>query len=126
MSEHVRRTWHGDELIARTKRANGRAIVGMGEQAAVEMETLAHVGETGILKKSIHVARADTGGAVDADQMSSRTGLAKWQIEVGSWVDYACVENSRGGDHRFADIGFQLAEHNFRGTLDRAWREEGL
>lgn len=56
----------------------------------------------------------------------AQTGKTEWQIEVGSWLPYACVENNRGGDHRFADIGWSKAEPDFEPKLVLAWREEGL
>lgn len=122
----VHRTWHGDELVARSRRANGRAALGMAEAVSMEMKQMAHVGSTGDLHRSIHAAVPDTLGGVGADQETVRRGESHWQVEVGSWLPYACVENNRGGTHRFADIGWQLAEPTFRPKLDRAWREEGL
>lgn len=119
------RTWHGDEFVVRSRRATGRAIVGMGEQVSVEMTKAAHT-VSGDLKRSIHAAKADTMGEVGADDDSAREKRDFWQVEVGSWLPYACVENNRGGDHRFADIGYSEARPRFRPTLIRAWREEGL
>lgn len=121
----VRRTWHGDELIARERRANGRAIIGMGEQTSAEMKGVAHV-QSGDLKRSIHTAKVGSMGGINAEAATVRTGKTEWTLEVGSWLPYACVENNRGGTHRFADIGWELSEPNFDGTLQRAWREEGL
>lgn len=121
----VKRTWHGDEFKARSRRANGRAIVGMAEHTAVEMTKAAHV-LSGDLKRSIHAAKIDTMGAVEASPESAREKVDVWVLEVGSWLPYACVENNHGGTHRFADIGWELTKPKFEAKLERAWREEGL
>lgn len=128
MAELVHRTWHGDELIARERRANGRAIVGMAVGAAVEMKKVTHE-ISGDLKRSVHAAAVDSMGGreVSAEsQENARTGEASWAVEVGSWLPYACVENNRGGEHRFADIGWELARPFFDPKLVRAWKDEGL
>jgi len=125
VSTTVRRTWHGDEIEVRGKRATGRAIVGMGESVASEQKQAAHV-ISGDLRRSVHAARVNTMGAVEADQETVREGPNNFQLEVGSWLPYACVENNHGGDHRFADIGWEAAEPTFDAKLIRAWREEGL
>lgn len=121
----VRSEWHGDEILARARRANGRAVVGMGEQVAREMKLAAHE-ISGDLKRSVHAAKPGTMGEIEASPRTVRELGDRVQVEVGSWLPYACVENSRGGEHRFADIGFELATPRFRPTLVRAWREEGL
>lgn len=121
----VSRTWRGDEFLARSRRANGRALVGMGEAAAGAMTREAHV-LSGDLRRSIHAAQKDTMGIVPADVAAVPLKRDVYVLEVGSWLPYSCVENSRGGTHRFADIGWQSAEPTFRAKLDRAWREEGL
>lgn len=121
----VKRTWHGDEFLARSRRANGRALIGMGEHTAANMSRTAHV-LSGDLRRSVHAAKVDTMGAVDATAETTREKRDVWVLEVGSWLPYACVENSRGGAHRFADIGWQLTRPTFDAKLKRAWREEGL
>lgn len=121
----VRRTWHGDEIQARGRRATGRAAVAMGEHTSGHMVRHAHV-LSGLLRRSIHAAKPDTIGEVHADERTVRHSQDRWLVEVGSWVPYACVENNRGGDHRFADLGWQSAEPEFPAILRRAWREEGL
>lgn len=121
----VSRTWHGDEFVARSKRANARAAIGMGEAASVEMKTAAHE-ISGDLKRSVHQARTDTMGEVHANQTNIEVRENLFRLEVGSWLPYACVENNRGGSHRFADIGWQAALPTRWAKLHRAWREEGL
>lgn len=133
----VHRTWHGPEFIARERRANGRAIVGMAVGVAVEMKKAAHVVSDN-LRTSIHAAAVESAGGrtvttpgsgIDAplgDMGNARTGETSWSVEVGSWMPYACVENNRGGEHRFADIGWELSQPTFEPKLKRAWREEGL
>lgn len=97
----------------------------MGEVASAGMKDAAHV-LSGDLKRSVHVAVLATMGEAPAEPETVRTGKTEWQVEVGSWLPYACVENNRGGDHRFADIGWETARPRFMGQLKRAWREEGL
>jgi hypothetical protein len=133
----VHRTWHGPEFIARERRANGRAIVGMAVAVAVEMKKVAHV-QDNQLRPSIHAAAVESMGGRDvteagsdssapiSDIANARIGETSWAVEVGSWVPYACVENNRGGAHRFADIGWELARPTFDPKLKRAWAEEGL
>lgn len=131
-----RKTWHGDEIDARSDRANGRAILGMGEATANAMRVAAHV-VSGDLKRSLHVA-APVGAPhepelertgdhpLEATRETAEHRPKEWATEVGSWMPYACVENNHGGDHRFADIGWQTASPFFDDQLQRAWREEGL
>lgn len=135
MTVIVHKTWHGNEIQARGRRATGRAIVGMAEGVAVEMQKVAHV-ESGNLKRSIHAAPTGlvhnaveeaTGFVSDPlTPESARTSEDRWHAEVGSWMPYACVENNLGGAHRFADIGWAFARPTFEAKLARAWREEGL
>lgn len=120
----VKETWHGDEILKRMDRADARAVIGMGNAVAGHMSDAAHA-ISGDLKKSVHVARRETMGEIEATQQTVRGGRGA-VIEVGSWLPYACVENSRGGEHRFADIGYQLAEPEFDAVLLQAWKEEGL
>ena len=125
MATLVRRTWHGDEIVARSRRANGRAVIGMGEQASREMKGASHQ-VSGDLRRSIHAAKVGTMGTIEADGGTVLERPTRVALEVGSWLPYACVENNRGGAHRFADIGWQLAAPRRMPTLQRAWREEGL
>lgn len=131
--------WHGDEITVRARRANGRAIIGMAEQVAVDMKKAAHVGESGDLRRSIHAAKVNTLGEVNVTEPGGESapvspGAAaavkkskvKLGVEVGSWLPYACVENNRGGSHRFADIGWQLGKATFDTKLKKAWKDEGL
>jgi hypothetical protein len=123
--------------VARERRANGRAIVGMAVGVAVEMKKMAHV-ESGDNRRAIHAAAVESMGGREvteagadfdapvADALNARVGETTWSVEVGSWMPYACVENNRGGEHRFADLGWELAHPTFEPKLKRAWREEGL
>jgi hypothetical protein len=121
----VRDEWNGDELLRARRRADGRAVIGMGAQVSNEMQGQAHV-ISGDLKRSIHAAKVDTMGTVGATTSTVRTGPDTVELEVGSWIAYACVENNRGGTHRFADNGWRLAEPTFDGILQRAYREEDM
>jgi hypothetical protein len=121
----VRRTWHGDEIEARSKRANGRAILGMGAGVVDAMQRNTHE-VSGLLKRTEHMAKPSTLGLIEANSETVISGRNTWEVEAGSWLPYACVENNRGGTHRFADIGWEQARQDFDVKLERAWREEGL
>lgn len=119
-----KRTWHGDRIVRLSRAANEEAIVEMAEEVASEMRRAAHV-KTGALRRSIGVAMPDTGGAVRGAETRT-VGRGKYAREVGSWLPYACVENNRGGEHRFADIGWAQARPRFKVILGRVWRKPGL
>lgn len=121
----VRRTWHGDELLVRAKRAEARAVIGMGEHRANAMRGAAHR-DSGDLARSCHAAKVNTMGTVPAEPGTVREGPSNVQVEAGSWLPYACVENNRGGAHRFAEIGNGVAQAADMEKLHRAFREEGL
>jgi hypothetical protein len=102
----MERSWLGDEVTARINRAAGRAIIGVGMQAAVDTKRVTHV-ISGDLRRSVHVAPVEYEGSEDegmvadnpsADllmstmpQLASPTPLGP-AVEVGSWMPYACVE----------------------------------
>lgn len=124
MSGLKRRTWHGDRIIRASRTSNREAIEMMADAVAGEMRRAAHV-KTGALQRSIGVAAPGTNGSVKGAE-TRVVGRGKHKLEVGSWLPYACVENNRGGEHRFADIGWEAARPAFGRTLQRAWREDGL
>jgi hypothetical protein len=99
----VTKTWNGLTFLERLNRASGRAIVGIGMQVAVETKRVTHV-DTGSLRRSVHAAPpsadhgGDEGASGAADMMMMSQGVKAENsvmgpiIEVGSWLDYACVE----------------------------------
>jgi hypothetical protein len=120
MSGLKKRTWHGDRIIRASRTSNREAIELMSEEVAKEMRRAAHV-QTGALRRSIGVAAPGTNGSVRGSE-TRVVGRGEWALEVGSWLPYACVENNRGGMHRFADIGWATARPRFRKILRAAWK----
>lgn len=132
------RTWNGLDVQARVHRAAGRAIVAVGVAAAVQTKVICHV-VTGTLSRSIHVSplMANHDGDQEsahsgADLLSSSFSLVATPtpygpaVEVGSWVDYACVEWV-GRRH----VGLTEGLGAVRGIqtekiVRQAFREEGL
>lgn len=97
------RTWEGLTFQARSHRAAGRAIIGMGMAVSADTKRLTHR-ISGTLARSVHAASpgvdhdADENEAISTDLMMSRGFLVPTQtaegptIEVGSWLPYACAE----------------------------------
>ena len=91
-------TWRGTELEARIARARGRAVIGLGSGIVTFGKQNVDV-ISGDLMRSIHMAVPDTGGEVGVTQENvQRAGSAL--LEAGSWLDYACVEET-GRMHQF-------------------------
>lgn len=117
--------WHGQRVLRRMRKAEARATVRMADEAVSEMKQAAHV-ETGRLRSSIGAFKPDTIGEVPAGAKTVTVGRGKHKVEVGSYLAYACVENNRGGAHRFADIGWAQAKPKFRGILAQEYVRERL
>jgi len=123
----IEKTWHGDEMIKRSRRANGRAIIAVGERTAANSKKYAHV-VSGNLRRSIHAAKTQTMGEVPATTSNVSTGAtrrAEVAVEVGSWMEYACVEEV-GRGHRFMQPGWEETQPTVWPTIKRAYDEEGL
>lgn len=104
----VRYEWYGDDILSSCKRAVGRASVALAETVVYEAKDRVHR-LTGTLSRSIHAApdghegsgdhpRAEGGenlqGSVTAE-LPTWVGENQAVILVGSWIPYACVEESR-------------------------------
>lgn len=134
------RVWNGLEIEDRIHRASGRAIVGIGMAVAVQTKMICHVWKQGgTLRRSIHVSTPME--PHDDDQESAEMGMdllsqgmgaeafhgpLGFGVEVGSWVDYACVEWV-GRRHPGITEGLSAV----RGIqadriVQQAFREEGL
>jgi hypothetical protein len=133
----MERSWNGDDLVVKSRRAAGRAIIGIGMQVSVETKRLTHVVE-GTLRRSIHAAPAGYDGADDevraesADLMSGgNMPEASYRaegavIEVGSWLPYACVEWI-GRGHPGITQGLESVRGSMADSIVRAaYRQEGL
>lgn len=109
--------WNGDEIERRARRAVGRSIVGIGEMISAEAKGIVHV-ITGDLRRSIHAAVPATMGERTATPSNVLTGDGAI-IEVGSWLDYACLpagtlvtmEDSTVRDIAFVRMGDRVRTH---------------
>lgn len=125
MATLVRRTWHGDEIETRAERAVGRALIGNAELHATHAAANVHR-ISGNLSRSIHAAKTMTMGDIDANPESIIEKPHVRVIEVGSWIEYACVEENRGGTHSYMQPAHEATYPLLGGQLKRAFREEGL
>jgi hypothetical protein len=131
--------WNGAQIIAGAQAALSRAVVSIAQGAAEQAKRLVEVG-TGTLQRSIHVAPVNyTGGEQDEQQAAAGTDLGamapsvtivqqtptKLSVEVGSWIAYACIEETVHGP-QYITPGVEL----MRGIADEivmaAFVEQGL
>jgi hypothetical protein len=137
-----RTVWLGSELQLRMRAAMGKALVIMGITAASSAKQYAHVGAgtaiPGTLRRSIHSAGLRHDGGSD-QQMAATADLENAGYEdiewgslgfepallVGSWVDYACVEES-GRGHRFIQPAIESLRGEATAIMVAAWKSEGL
>jgi hypothetical protein len=122
----VAKNWEGDELLARAARATGRGLVGIATSITSHAKVFVHE-MSGDLRRSIHAAKPASSG-----QREARTGsdakLADdlFLLEVGSWLDYACVEEV-GRGHQFMQPAVEtVSGAEAFATMKQAWMEEGL
>lgn len=122
----VAKNWEGDELLARAARATGRGLVGIATSITSHAKVFVHK-MSGDLRRSIHAAKPASSG-----QREARTGsdakLADdlFLLEVGSWLDYACVEEV-GRGHQFMQPAVEtVSGAEAFNVMKRAWMEEGL
>lgn len=131
----ITKQWNGPIFLERLNRAAGRSIVAIGVNVAVATKQVTHV-ETGTLRRSVFAAsptadhaddqrQALTADLLAEDFIAGKTFLGP-AVEVGSWLDYACVEWV-GRGHPGLQQGFEA----IRGTranaiVWQAFREEGL
>jgi len=135
----VEHTWHGDELIARGRRASGRAAIAIAENIAANAKPAAPV-EYGTLRRSIHAAPPEYDGEGDFEAAGGRStmgadlaGTIKPQaarigpvcvLEVGSWLPYACVQETR---HHYMTTGVQLVQGaRASAIVIEAFKQEGM
>ena len=125
-------------LEERVDRASARALIGIGTRIAIETKLVTHV-VTGTLERSVHVAPRfydDEDGdlkmaqnGADLVDMSGALHPTKtsggWEIEVGSWLPYACVEWV-GRAHPGITQGLEASRPLFGPIVMQAFREEGL
>lgn len=132
------RMWNGLTIQDKAHRAAGRAIIGIGLQVAVDAKRLTHV-ISGTLSRSIHVAPLAASHDDDQELAESGADLMLGSsfikptpgpfgplIEVGSWLDYACVEWV-GRRHPGINEAMEAARGSRANRIVwQAWHEEGL
>lgn len=122
----VAREWHGDEFLARAGRATGRGLIGIGTAITSHAKVFVHE-ISGDLRRSIHLAKPASSGAREA-RTGSDAKMADdlFLLEVGSWIDYACVEEV-GRGHQFMQPAVEtVSGAEAFATMKQAWMEEGL
>lgn len=133
----VTKTWNGLDFLARLDRAAGRGIVGIGVAVSNETKRVTHV-QSGTLRRSVHAAEpnadhgGDEGSASHGDMLLMSMGVHAKEselgpvIEVGSWLDYACVEWV-GRGHPGIQQGLEAVRGaRADGIVMQAFAEEGL
>lgn len=135
------KVWLGPVLQARMLVAMGKAVVVMGMTTAAFAKEFAHVGAgtaiPGTLRRSIHSVSVNHDGSNDQQNAASAdlpnagledvTGQEKFSpmLLVGSWVDYACVEES-GRGHRFIQPAIEQLRGEASAIMLAAFKSEGL
>lgn len=127
--------WNGGAVTAAVATAMGRATVAIAENVVVEAKQFAHV-ISGDLRRSIHSAAPGTDHEGDsflalfrdipnATEEDVVRVDGKAVLEVGSWLPYACVEET-GRGHRFIEPAVELVNTRARDIVAQVMHEEGL
>jgi hypothetical protein len=126
--------WFGPEIELRMRRATGRAVIAIGVNVAADTKRLTHV-ISGNLRRSVHTAPADYDGSGDL-KLAKESDIPNHleptevpegaQIQVGSWLPYACVEWIGRGHPRITQ-GLEMQRGIRSYTIVReAMRQEGF
>ena len=115
--------WHGDEIKARAERAIARGTIAIGETVASHGKRNVHV-ISGDLRRSIHTAKSGTGGMVRASVQAVKTRDGA-MLDVGSWLDYACVEEV-GRGHAYMTPAMEQSRGTAWLSMRAAFAAEGL
>jgi hypothetical protein len=116
--------WHGDEIERRFRRALGRATIAVGEGVSNEAKRQVHV-QSGDLRRSIHAA---AGSNVEGEPGASEENIKTTEgslLEVGSWLDYACVEEV-GRMHQYMHPAVGIISKTAHLTFVEAFKQEGF
>lgn len=123
MSSTVKMKWKGGDVKKRVKRAYARGTIGIAEGVAGRGKVNVHKITTQ-LARSIHTAKVKSGGNISPSQRNILTALGA-VVEVGSWIEYACVEEvSRG--HRYMQPAIEQVRGSAHITMRKAFQEEGF
>lgn len=117
------RNFNFNELEPRIARARGRAVIAVGEGVSSHAKKFVDV-VSGDLMRSIHMAAPDSSGTVKPTQHNVQRGDSGL-VEVGSWLNYACVEET-GRMHQFMAPAIDAVRPQVFRTVKQAFREEGF
>lgn len=120
---HVDYEWKGDDILRRGKRAVARGTIAIAENIGGHAKRNAHV-ISGDLRRSIHVAAHNSGGLGRATAQAAATHDGAL-VDVGSWLDYACVEEV-GRGHRYMQPAVEEGRTTAHLTMRAAFAAEGL
>lgn len=132
--------WHGKSLSLKASRAQARAILEIGDEAAHEAKQLAHI-LSGTMMRSIHTAPENYTGEADYEiaatgvdlqdanpatvyniDLEAASGIG---ISFGSWVDYAIIEEEVRG-HEFIEPAVFAVRARSNGIMIKHFKIEGL
>lgn len=116
--------WNGGDIKRRFNRAIARGTISLTVRVADIARTGAHV-ITGDLRRSIHGAKVNSMGEQKMTQGNVLHAEGA-MTEVGSWLDYACVEEARGGSHAYMMPAVQAVRGVTFATFRAAFKEEGF
>jgi hypothetical protein len=119
----VQFTWRGESVKQKAQRAMARGTIALGEAISGFAKEYVDV-ITGDLRRSIHIAKADTLGQQRATQqaVTSNEGAL---LDVGSWLDYACVEET-GRMHQYMHPAVEQARGYALTIMSNAFKSEGF
>lgn len=123
MPHELKFTWNGPAVEKRFKRAVGRGTIGIATRVGTSAQGFVHV-ITGTLRRSIHAAKSGSGGLVEPTVGNVVEGFDA-VVEVGSWIEYACVEEV-GLGHRYMQPGLDAARPMAVTTMQAAFKQEGF
>jgi hypothetical protein len=101
----------------------GRGTIAIGEAVVTFATQYAHV-ISGDLRRSIHAAKVGSLGmiAVNAETAKDKNGAL---LDVGSWLDYACVEET-GRMHQYMHPAIEQARGYATHIMATAFKAEGF
>lgn len=116
-------TWKGGEIQLRAHRAMARGTIGVGSAVVNFAQQYVDV-ISGDLRRSIHAARIHSLGTVLANPENVKDKVGAL-LEVGSWLDYACVEET-GRMHKYMEPAIEQARGYAGHIMQNAFKQEGF
>jgi hypothetical protein len=136
-------TWMGAEVEMRMRAAMGKGLVMLTTAIVALAKEYAHVGAgtaiPGTLRRSIHSANIHYTGEGDMERAQAGGDIPNASVTdidwgalgmeptllVGSWVDYACVEEV-GRGHQFIQPAVESARAEAVAMMKAAFKSEGF